>query len=263
MSETRPSRMSVREKIQAGVSAGYVREVPGLLDALDAHASMTAEVDDRPLIADEKTRQKAALVDALHPQIDEAVAAAIQQATRDLDREEGALRAALQDVDAEPKAMLRVTRAQMFASQASQALDASEVDGAFTGAELTADVEIVRATGLAARKRLADLSAPALKHPPSVQDAARAAFLRFEARFADWVKAHPSPADRLAQIGRERYNVATAIAQSAVFAAKMYGVSQPPPKVERRPVPSVPDSRIKEGPGFDLLTGRNSTHARR
>lgn len=262
---TIPVKPTVRtraEQIAAGVEAGYLRDVPGVVEALDAHAAMVAQIDAQPFVAAEKVKRRTALDDETRTKVDEAVASATRQAVRQLDQEEGALRASLQGAATDPQAMFRMTRAHLFATQATQALGAHEIDTVWENATLTGDVEVIRAAGLAGRKRLSDLVA--VQQAPAQLAEARSRFLAFEGRFQRWARANPTPAERLVAIDRERANLAMRIEESAKFAARLYGLGPAPPPIERRPVPDVAiEDRMRVAPGFDALAGVNRHDVRR
>src|SRR5262245_16231282 len=90
----KPSARTRGQQIAAGVQEGRLREIPGLIDALERHEATVAEIDSLPFVESAKAERIAAAELALQGKIDAAVDAAKRDARRPFDQEEGALRAA-------------------------------------------------------------------------------------------------------------------------------------------------------------------------
>jgi hypothetical protein len=250
----KPTLRTVREQVEARIHERTLHDVPGLLDVLDAHVSALDAIDGQPLVEAEKAKRRAAAAVEFDAARQTVIAEAIHRATAEHDQREGRLRAAVKDAGTDPSAVFRQNRAAAFAQQATEALNASDVERVFENAVLTADAEAIRATGSAGRKRLADL-ADAVRHVPARHAAAQAALMAFSSRVEQWSTANPPAAQALESIARARHNVAAMIQQSADFMARLYRVGAPSPAPPSlKPVPAVvPRGRLVFGETFDML----------
>lgn len=252
---TKPSQRTVREQIEARIHEGTLPDVSELLDLHDGHVAAVTAIDDRPWIETEKVAQRAALASEFKTKRAVAIADAIRRASAELGQREGRLRAALRDAGADPEAIFKQNRAATFAKQVEQALAVPDVERVFENAMLTEDADAIHAAGAAGRKRLSDL-ADVVRNVPAKHAAAQAACLAFNGRYQQWARTHPSPAQELDSIVRERHNVAVAIEQAAEFMTRLYCIAAPAPTTtELKPVPIVtePRGRLVFGRAFDLL----------
>lgn len=122
----------------------------------------------------------------------------------------------------------------------------------FADAEFTGNTDLVRAVGGAVLSRLRELAAVDKGKPLSE---ARNVLLAFEQRWADWRRSHPSPRERLAQIERERSNRRTQVEETAKLILRLHGIGAAPkaPPTLRTMPEVVEQSRLREGPAFDLF----------
>lgn len=266
---TLPSLQTPREQIEAAISARRISAIPEIPDLLEARARARDEIDQQPLIPEEKQKRQAALDVGLHQQKEAVLARAIRAATKSLDDEAGAIHASTKGIEvrstglteaeraAEARADARrvhlEARAQTLAVQVAQAITNDDVDQIFADAAIIADDELIRTVGRAALRRKHDL-AMADKHKSI--SAARDAYLQFQHKFSQWERTHPGPSVRLAQIEREKATVATLLRVSADHMCALYGIGRVVPTTPTlRSVPEVPPSRsdLVFGKAFDRL----------
>jgi hypothetical protein len=249
---TRPSARTKAERIQTNVDLGVNREIPGLTEALDAHEAIAEQIRASPYIESEKRKRIAAAETELHTKVGAAIDAARRSAGRDLDQREGHIRASLST--ASPEARTAADMRAFTLSTQIAAVPLRDLDGVFAEAELSGDDVVIRATGYAMLKRLSESAAADKGKPIS---AARDLHARFQQKFDQWQRQHPTASQRLEVIELERQHVAMAIQQSAEFALRLYGVTRPSPGPTLKPVPDVESKdRVKVGPAFDLLDPR-------
>lgn len=270
MTETRKPQFETRaERIADGVASGRLREVPGLIEALEARTRALHEIDESPYVPAEKVLRRQAVDVMLRPVAQKAIDTAIAAAVKTLDQEEGQLRARAKGIDiprpdhpsasellreqrADAKRLLAETRARRFADQATNAATIEMVVAAFREAELTEDELVIRSCGAAARLRLAALAADTRDQPTAPEQVARGTF---EQAFSAWERTHPTMVERLVQIERERGNVRVLIEASATHMLEVYGVTRAPAPLKLVPVPEAEPVRSapQEAPTLQRL----------
>ena len=249
--EHRPSLQTTREKVEAATEANHLPEIPGLLDRLAQREQAREKANNPRWSKDERDRLLAEIEDALHPDVEVLRERAKRQVTLGLNQEEGVLRAD-SGFNAEIEAV--AARASLMAVQASSA-DASAAIAVFEDAAFTDNADLIRAVGGAVLTRLKELAA---KDSGLPQSPARNSLLGFEGRWQAWLRANPSPRERLAMIERERFNRHMQIDEAVTFILRLHGIGRPatPPVLRSMPEVFEQTSRLREGPAFDLFNRR-------
>jgi uncharacterized membrane protein YqiK len=219
--------MTGQETWQAAVDGQRVRDIPQLVETMTAHQQAMTALEQLPYVESEKRRRRAEAESALHAMVRGLIDAEKRRRLKPLDDEEGALRRAAQrhganatDADVRQQ-VARQHRAMLLATQAEKASTVADVRRAYAEAELMADDDVVRTTGLAALSRLRQLAeADRSKDVSQLRDA----LVKFDLTFTTWQQAHPSPTQRIEQIERVRDIEAQPFDASARFAMDLFGV---------------------------------------
>jgi hypothetical protein len=248
-------------QLAAAVARRSVKEIPGLAEAMTAHAEAMEALERLPFIDAEKRRRRAEAEAELRQLVSVLIEAARTNALRPYDREEGQLRARARATGADAsEAQVRAQvfqgeRARQLAALADRATTPAAVRRVYDEALMTEDPEAIRLTGLAAQQRLSALAAADRGRDTSpLRDAA----LRFQSTFERWEREHPTPTQRLAEIERLRGNAAIEFDASAAFAMRLFGIGADRPAPTLEPVPDIEpaQSGMRIGPGFDQIAGR-------
>lgn len=246
----KPSFATVADQIRDGVEGKRLDDIPGVEALLEDAAQQGEAIRQSKVWADdEKKRKLAVLDDMVDQQFDEKVAVAAKTLRAPYDAREGQVRQALTAPD-DPASVARELKAMRLSAQAASAEDPAAV---FADAELAGDDLVTRATGAAVLQRLGELQAKDAGKPTSK---VRDRFLSFKAKFEKWCRAHPTAAQQLADIERERTNAEILLRASADHVRSMYKLRAPRSAPVLLEQPEVEDSRIRVGPAFDAMAKR-------
>lgn len=258
----------MKRQVAEGLKLGTLHPLAAALDAVYEAADIRRrDIEEGGKFS---PSYKRAQIDAIETEtaalVEKVRAEHLKSSIRPLDAEEGQLRAAQRDAANDPTAAFREARAARFAGLMSNALSADEVSRTWADVLLTDDADAISAAASAGLRRHADLIAEK-KAIPAQHSALQAHSLAFETAVDEWARAHPSPARRLATIERERGNIEVAIGETAAFCARLFGAGSKGriapglhegPGFDRRPQrrqDDERDTRMRVGPGFDLLAG--------